>query len=71
MAAQASGLSATPLNFVCILSEGTLYPIIQFINEQVKQDWTQYYPLGFTASHWPPGRICTAAAAADPLIPTI
>lgn len=70
MAAQASGLSATPLNFVCKRSEGTLYPIIQFINEQVKQDWTQYYPLGFTASHWPPGRICTAAAA-DPLIPTI
>ncbi|GAB0175715.1 cAMP-dependent protein kinase inhibitor alpha [Grus japonensis] len=27
---------------ICKLAEGTLYPIIQIINEDVKQDWTQY-----------------------------
>ena len=27
---------------ICKLAEGTLWPIIQIINEDVEQDWTQY-----------------------------
>lgn len=38
---------------ICVkLAEGMLCPIIQIINEDFKQDWTLYWPLGYTASHW-------------------
>jgi len=43
---------------VCKLAEGTRFPTIQIINEDVKQDWTQYGPLGYTTSHWPATRLC-------------
>ena len=39
-------------------AEGTLCPIIQNINEDVKQDQTPYWPLGYTTSYWPPTRPC-------------
>ena len=39
------------------LAEGTLCPIIQIINEGIKQDWNQYWPLGYTTSQWPPTRL--------------
>ena len=31
--------------------------IIQLINADIKQDWTQYWPLGYTTSYWPPTRL--------------
>ncbi|GAB0181886.1 cAMP-dependent protein kinase inhibitor alpha [Grus japonensis] len=27
---------------ICKLAEGTLCPIIQIVNEEIEQDWTQY-----------------------------
>jgi len=27
------------------------------ISEEVKKDWTIYWPLGYTASYWPPTRL--------------
>jgi len=35
------------------LAKGTLYPIIQSVNEDIKEDWTQCGPLGYLASYWP------------------
>ena len=40
------------------LAEDTFCTIIQIINEDVKQDRTQYWPLGCTSSHWPLIRLC-------------
>lgn len=39
------------------LAQSTLCPIILMINEDVKQDWTQYWPLGCTASYRPSTRL--------------
>jgi len=36
------------------LAEGALYHFIQVIGEDVEQEWTQYLPLGNTASYRPP-----------------
>lgn len=35
---------------ICKLAGGTLCPIIQIVNEDVKQYWTQFCPLAYTAS---------------------
>lgn len=35
-------LSAIQFDVSCRLAEGTLYPIVQIINEDAKQDWTLY-----------------------------
>lgn len=40
-------------------TEGALYPIVQIDKEDAKQGWTQYLPLGYSAHHWPPTRLCT------------
>lgn len=34
----------------------TLCPIIQIINEDVEQDWSQYWPPKYTAAFWTPPR---------------
>lgn len=46
----------SPSQFCVIsrLSDGTLCPIIQNIIEDVKQTWTQYCPLEYSSSYWPP-----------------
>lgn len=41
-------------------AEGTPCPITLIINEVVKQDWTQYGPLGNTTSDKPPSGPCAA-----------
>lgn len=38
----------------CKLAKSALSPIIQVSNEEVKQYWTEYWPLGHTTSDWPP-----------------
>ncbi|KAK4827152.1 hypothetical protein QYF61_015106, partial [Mycteria americana] len=43
---------------ICKLAEGALCPIIQIINEDDEQDWTQYRPLRYTTSHWPLTGLC-------------
>ena len=43
----------------CKPAEGTFYPITQISNEDVKQGWTRYQPLGYTASHRPTTRLRT------------
>lgn len=34
------------------LAEGTLCPFIQIINEGLEQDWSHYWPLGYTITFW-------------------
>ncbi|KAK4806786.1 hypothetical protein QYF61_005582 [Mycteria americana] len=51
------------------LAEGTLCPIIQIINEEVKHYWPQYRPLGYTSSDLPPTALC--ATDHHPLGPAI
>lgn len=46
------------------VAEGELCPIIQII-KNVKQDWTKYWSLEYTASHWSP--TCLCATDHDPL----
>lgn len=41
---------------MCKLAEDTLHHIIQIINEDVKQDRSQYWHLGYGASYWLPAR---------------
>jgi len=45
-------LSANLLSILCL--------VIQVINEDVEEDWTQYLSLGYTTSHWPPTRLRAA-----------
>lgn len=42
------------------LVEGTLWLIIQVMNEDIEQDWTQYWPWGCTIHYWTPTRLCAA-----------
>lgn len=42
MAAQPFGESHPPVYVICEFTDGALYPTIQIINEDVKQDWTWY-----------------------------
>lgn len=46
------------LGVISKLAESTHCPIIWIVNEDVEQDWTQYWPVGRTACHWPPARPC-------------
>lgn len=41
------------------ISEDTLCPIIQFINEDDEQNWVHYWPLGCTTGYWSPSGFCT------------
>lgn len=51
------------------LAESPLCPIIQMINEDVKEDQFQYQPLRYTASYWPPAQL--HATGCHPLGPSI
>ena len=45
----------------CIISElaeGMLCPIIQIVNEDVKQCWCRYWLWGYTTNNWPPAGLC-------------
>lgn len=56
MAAQLSGISTTPTQFsiiICEDADSAICPIVQVINGDVKEYWTQYPPLEFTVSDWP------------------
>jgi len=52
MMAQPSDTPTIPPNILCKLGEGVLCPIIQVINEAVKQFWLQYQPLGYITNGW-------------------
>ncbi|GAB0183302.1 hypothetical protein GRJ2_000795500 [Grus japonensis] len=39
---------------ICKLTEGTLDPLIQIIDKDIKENWPQYQALGNTACDWPP-----------------
>ena len=43
-----------PVLYHLQIAEGTLCPIIQVINEEVKLYWSQFWLLGWTTSDWPP-----------------
>lgn len=57
MAAQPSSVSVSPPSDISKLSEATLCPFIQTINEVVKQQWHKYWPLGYITSYWPTTRL--------------
>lgn len=57
MMAQPSAAPTIPPNIICKLAEGVLCPIIQGINEAVKQYSPQYQPLGRTTKDWPSDRL--------------
>lgn len=38
-------------------SEATLCLITQVINEDFKQNWAQYWSVGYIACYWPPNRL--------------
>lgn len=40
--------------------EHMIWPIVQFINEDVKQDYTQYWPLEYTTNNWALITFCVA-----------
>ena len=42
---------SSQLCVICKLAKGMLCPIIQITDEDVKQDWSQYYPLEFSPSY--------------------
>ncbi|KAK4823254.1 hypothetical protein QYF61_000221 [Mycteria americana] len=42
------------LGVICKLTEGTLNPLVQIIDKDIKQDWPQHRPLGNTACDLPP-----------------
>lgn len=52
MAAQLSGISTTPTQFSIIYenADSAICPIVQVIDGDVKEYWTQYPPLDFTIS---------------------
>jgi len=55
MAAQPSGVSATPPSFVSsenLLGVHLLCLNSQIINEDAEQDQTHCQPCGYTANHW-------------------
>ena len=39
---------ASQLGIICKLTDGELYPLIQIIDKDIKQDWTQNWALGIT-----------------------
>lgn len=50
-------VSPAPPNFVVSkLAEDTFSPVVQVINEDTEQCWTQYWPMECAASYWPPAR---------------
>ena len=57
------------LPVLCHPAEDALCPIIQIINEDIKEDQAQFSPLGYTANSWPPTRPC--AIDHHPLSPAI
>lgn len=63
MAAQVSGVSVIlcSLVIICKVVEGVLCPIIQLINEVVKQYWTQYQWPEHNPSDWPAAGLCATA----------
>lgn len=58
MAAQHSDVPSAPPSSddTRKLAEGTLCLITQIINEDVKLDWIQYWPLVYTTHYWAPHR---------------
>ena len=54
MAAQPSGMSATPPSFISLAN----YPLIQVIDKDIEQGWTQHQALGSIVSYRPPTRLC-------------
>lgn len=64
MTAQPPGLSAIPPRFA--LPVNLLRVHSETINEGVEQEWSQYWPLGCTASYWPPTRCCPTTFWACP-----
>lgn len=40
-------------------TKGALYPMIQVINEDVKQHWSQCWLLGYFPCNWHPTTLCT------------
>lgn len=57
---------------VCEVAEGSLCPVVQVINEEVKQYWTQYQSLEYTTSYLPPtGLHATYLNLLDPAIKTV
>jgi len=41
----------SPFCVICKLAEGTLFPNMQIITGDIEQDYTQYWPLGYTTSY--------------------
>jgi len=48
------------LSIISKLAEGAFYSFIQVIYENVKQNWTQYQPVGDSTSYSPPIRLCAS-----------
>lgn len=60
IAAHSSDESARhPSLVIYKFTEGIFYPIIQIVNEDVKQGWNQYWSLGYSAHYWTPSRLCS------------
>ena len=69
MAAQPSGVSAAPPNFVlsATLLRVHLFPWCRLLMKLFEQYWLQYWALGYTAGDWPPARLHAALLASCPL----
>ena len=50
---------SSQFDVICKLAESILCPVRWIINDDVKWDWIQCWPQRYTASYWPPTRLCS------------